>query len=659
MRAGAGYRNLLSWVVPLTALAIGLSTAGQAQGLGESPLEFLMNEQRGHSGFGRRNRLPEYDPPYHAYRYEPRRGHEWERRYFHDMDRYPTEHRRGSIGVPPQVRVASPEYYTYTPDTLTTVRFDELCELEVASQAAPTAAAATGLFSEACATAPSLRLRMLPQVGAAIRKHYAEHPRFLWLEEGTASAKAQAALSVLAKSEEVGLSPADYRVDFPRQTEGAIAAQRGDLLRFELTLSAKVLTYVLDATRGRIDPNRISGYHDLPRKKVDLAKALDEIAKTRDIGRFLEQSHPASPQFRALVTALADLRARAPKQPVAVADDTFIKPGEASPDLGDVIAAIQATGSAALLKTHAEALRDGIEARTYDRELVALVRDFQRENGLKADGIVGKNTIRAMRRDRTATRIRKLQLALERLRWLPREFGDRYLLLNQPAFEVTYVDRDRDPLSMRVIIGKKSSQTYVFADKVEAVEYNPYWGVPRSIIVNEMLPKLYRDPSYLDRMGYEVTTQSGRQVASRSVDWELVAYDRLSVNVRQPPGSGNALGRLKIEFPNKHAIYMHDTPDRHLFSKRSRMFSHGCVRLEHPREMAAALLGKSTDHIGSRIDTGRNATERVSAHIPVYLAYFTAWPDAAGDVRYYDDVYDRDEYLSQALTKTAEARAGS
>jgi murein L,D-transpeptidase YcbB/YkuD len=228
--------------------------------------------------------------------------------------------------------------------------------------------------------------------------------------------------------------------------------------------------------------------------------------------------------------------------------------------------------------------------------------------------------------------------------------------LNQPAYTVSYMVDGRPQLTMPVIVGKKSNQTYFFTDKIKAVENNPDWGVPRSIIVNEMIPKLIRDPSYLDRLGYEVMTSSGRRVSSRSVDWRRVAYNKSSVDVRQPPGPRNALGQLKIVFPNKHAIYLHDTPQKALFAEKHRALSHGCVRLEDPKAMAAAVLGSDVNHVAARIAEGQSASEEVEGDVPVYLTYFTAWPDADGNVHYFDDVYDRDEHLSKAIERTKLAR---
>jgi L,D-transpeptidase YcbB len=484
----------------------------------------------------------------------------------------------------PTVRVTNPTFLTYAPDKLTNVALGAVCKLNTASNApavdaqdttgsasagatvpAP-AATADPSFVQACAGSPALSLRVLPQVGDAVVRYYAAHPQFLWSEQGRVSAKAQAAIATLAASDAVGLDPADYRVALPDLDSNDATAKSEALLRFDLALSAKVLTYVLDATRGRIDPNRLSGYHDLPRKTVDLVDALTAIAQSSDVAAALTQRNPDNAQFRALVAELA-------KQ------------------------------------------RDGTPETTA-----------------------------------------KLRMAMERMRWLPRELGTRYVFLNQPAFEVSYVNGSNAPLTMRAVIGKPDSQTYFFTDRIKEVTYNPYWNVPRSIVINEMLPKLWRNPSYLDRLGYEVSNSRGRQVASNAVDWAGVAADQ-PVEVRQPPGPKNALGRLKIDFPNKHAIYLHDTPQKHLFARDQRAFSHGCVRLQHPREMAAALLGSSVSDVDKKIARGETQTERVRGDIPVYLAYLTAWPDTQGNVRYYKDVYGRDAHLAQAIAKTAAVRS--
>ena len=172
-----------------------------------------------------------------------------------------------------------------------------------------------------------------------------------------------------------------------------------------------------------------------------------------------------------------------------------------------------------------------------------------------------------------------------------------------------------------------------------------------------MLPRLRNDPGYLDRAGYEVTDSKGRRISSSSINWW--AYGgKVPYNVRQTPSEANALGELKILFPNKHAIYMHDTPQKELFSRDERAFSHGCVRLQDPRGMAAAVLGKSVDYIADKLKKG-HSMERTTLKIPVYVAYFTAWPDKNGKVEYFGDVYERDARVELALEKTDAVRVPS
>ncbi len=176
----------------------------------------------------------------------------------------------------------------------------------------------------------------------------------------------------------------------------------------------------------------------------------------------------------------------------------------------------------------------------------------------------------------------------------------------------------------------------------------------RAILVNEMLPRLRRDPGYLDRAGYEVSDSRGKRIPSSSVDWGAYG-SKIPFNVRQQPSEANSLGELKILFPNKHAIYMHDTPQKAFFQRDNRALSHGCVRLQDPRGMAAAVLGTSVDYVAGKLAKG-HSSEKVSRKIPVYVAYFTAWPDMSGKVEFFDDVYGRDDRLRQALEAVAAVR---
>ncbi|MDA4844321.1 L,D-transpeptidase family protein [Hoeflea poritis] len=571
------------------------------------------------------------------------------------------ERYRATRASSPAPRIKGPSFYTYKPDLIKAVSLSPLAAVEVAS-ADPfiIPPLPRGDFEESLRYLEGYKVKVLKEVGDALIEHYKANHSFIWVTDMAPNGQAKAALEVMASADEVGLSATDYQVSLPADDfdQADTEARRKELIRFEMEMSAKALSYVLDATRGRIDPNRLSGYHDFERKDVDLASALGNLAATSDAGVYLRGSNPGNRQFEALTVELAALRAADEEDHIEIAEGTFLKPGRKSPELKNIVAAIRKRGSDALLVDHGITFIEFETAGSdlYTPELVELVRDFQRENSLAADGIVGKMTIGKLAGVSNADKVDKVVLAMERLRWLPRNLGTRHVFVNQPAYKATFIKDGKDEISMRVVVGKKSNQTSFFQDEIETIEYNPYWGVPRSIIVNEMLPKLRQDPSYLDRLGYELTDRRGRRVSSRNIDWFTVGSTTVPVDVRQPPGRKNALGELKILFPNKHAIYMHDTPAKSLFDRDARAFSHGCIRLHDPRGMAAAVLGTSREYIAEQIAQGRNLAEAVPGKIPVYVSYFTAWPNEDGSVGYYADMYGRDAHLDKAIQRTAQTR---
>lgn len=518
----------------------------------------------------------------------------------------------------------------------------------------------TGAVSPDSGTAPpapvKVTVRAEDDVASAMEAFYSKGDTYLWIGPDAINDRARAAMGALAKAGEVGLNPADYKVQEP-VLSGDPVADREKLMTFELELTKAVLTFIQDDVRGRIDPNLISDYYSFKRKDVNLKGALTIIQRSPDIAAYLASREPSNAQFQALKAELARLTAtEGEQQPrIEIADGTFIRPGGSNAELANIVALIKRRGSDDLKATYALALDGYTGSPDYSGDLVDLVKAFQKEKGLKPDGIVGRGTIRALEGgDSHDDKINKVIYAMEELRWLPADLGARRVFINQPAFTAYYYNDNKQQLAMKVVVGSVAHQTNFFQDQIQTVEFNPYWGVPRSIIVNEMMPKLRRDPSYLDRMGYEVSIR-GKVVSSSSLDWGR----NPDVDVRQPPGNANALGQLKILFPNKFSIYMHDTPQKSFFARDMRALSHGCVRLSDPRAMAAAVLGVDKDKIASDINTGKNMSVPVPTKIPVYVAYFTAWPNADGKVQFYDDIYQRDMYLQRAFDATSRARAQS
>jgi murein L,D-transpeptidase YcbB/YkuD len=504
----------------------------------------------------------------------------------------------------------------------------------------------------------SIKVQARKTLGKAVIAHYTENPSFIWIDEkGEMNDKARGVLRVLADADSYGLRMEDYAL--PVMIVGDDATE-ADLLKasmeFEFAMTAAALRYMADARNGVVDPNRISGYHDFANLNADYAALLQSVIEEGDVAEIMLRQHPKGAEFDALRGELVELRKNAVGyESIEIARKTFIRPGQTNDQLENIVESVRRKASDQLLAEHFDVFAVSHDEGVYSDEVVAMIKDFQEEEDLKRDGIIGRNTIAKMKSADPNVRLNKVLYAMERLRWHPDQLGNTHVFINQPAYRASYMVNGQPQISMRAIVGKKSNQTNFFHDEIEYVEYNPYWGVPQSILVNEMLPKLINNPSYLDNLGYEVTNQRGRRISSGSVDWWNVGRT-FPYNVRQPPGRKNALGELKIMFPNKHSIYMHDTPAKSLFSRTDRAFSHGCVRLADPRGMAAAVLGSDVNHVASKLSGGRNNKQNLDKKIPVYVAYFTAWPDENGQVKFYNDMYGRDDALAKAMKAEAGKR---
>jgi murein L,D-transpeptidase YcbB/YkuD len=297
----------------------------------------------------------------------------------------------------------------------------------------------------------------------------------------------------------------------------------------------------------------------------------------------------------------------------------------------------------------------GEGALVYDDATVEAVKAFQDAASLDVDGAIGPQTRSALNGGTQIT-IADVLVNMERWRWVPREMGSHHVWVNIPEYHLRVMTNGAPEFETRVIVGTSKNQTPIFSDEIEYVDVNPYWNVPRSIAVNEMMPQVRQDPDFFARRGLEVIyTGGGRDMVidPRSVDWNLWDGETMPFRFRQPPGGGNALGRVKFMFPNKHAVYLHDTPTRNLFSRSVRSFSHGCVRVDKPVEFADALLSREEQINGQRIKHliggGANGSLPIKRHIPVHLTYFTVWVDEAGETQKRPDIYEYDERMKSAM----------
>lgn len=598
--------------------------------------------------------------------------------------------------VAPPPRIAGPQYYTYKTDPLVPVdfasivpvreregaalseveldhtavgstiedRIEEVLEEAKSTAGAPSQPAATEIQIPA-GTGPEIaaeqltedRVRQLEDVSLLAEKniaealvaYYSQEPTLIWIADAGVNEKAQSAIATLRQAETEGLDPNDYALAVP-----AADADERQLLAFEMELSARLLRYGRDALNGRIDPNRISGYHDFKAKEFDGVEWLRAARDSGDVTTFLAQQHPQNAYYRALRDELGRLRQSA-ENDIVIEPKTVVKPGQTNPEFTKILALIDRRADDAFRSEFGVLLADHLGTETYSQELVPLIKAAQRQAGVGDDGVIGPRTVLALAGESKASSIAKVEAAMERIRWLPSDLSDRYVFINTPSFEAYYVEDGEQKLAMRTVVGRLDTQTYFFQDEISYVEFHPYWGMPRSILINSYLPRVLKDPTYFDRNGYEVVGQNGQVVSSTSVNWGAYG-SKIPFNVRQRPGPNNALGEMKIMFPNRHAIYMHDTPEKHLFNRENRALSNGCIRLSDPRAMAAAVLGWDNDRVTRRL-AGKHGRENLEVKVPVYVAYFTAWPDQTGIVRYYNDTYSRDTKVQAAIEKVAALRA--
>ena len=494
------------------------------------------------------------------------------------------------------------------------------------------------------------QIRSSSDIRKAVLEYYkASNFKPLWTSNGALTARAIGLIDALSKAEEDGLMAGRY-LPKPLTSFAAPAAQiEGDSLaaaQLDVGLTVSALTYAQHLSGGAFEPGRLSGYNDLQPERADSVATLNAISWIAQPEKYLAG---LAPKHRAYAVFKAELSrlSTAEETQVQFPDGQRVKTGQKDarvPQLRDIMLSMN-------YLSEADAIVDAEKEEVLDKKLSKALKSFQAAKGISQTGNLDGGTVKALSGPDKDQMRETLITNMERLRWLPKDLGARHVFVNQAAFRVDVMDHGKPVWTSRVIVGKPMTQTAVFSDKMETVVFNPSWGIPQSILLNEYLPKLRRDPGYLDKLGFKVINSEGKVVSSRSMNWYGVGSDS-QIGVQQPPGGDNALGELKFLFPNSHSIYMHDTPTRSLFASANRAFSHGCVRVQNPREFAQVLLGWSSAKVDEKLaigaESGESSNVPLKAGIPVHLTYFTAWPDETGKINYFSDFYERDKAMLQA-----------
>ncbi len=471
---------------------------------------------------------------------------------------------------------------------------------------------------------------------------YESGPQPLWYSQAGFPMR-QKLLAFIQGIEDEGLLPQDYHAI-------ALSAQcSGDTMSAELQkncdmlLSDGFLTLANHLAHGKINPTSLTPEWKTQTKLADLGPLLSDVSKGRDPLEILASLRPKSQEYQALRAEIPKLRARLadapPWEPLPLKPS--IKPDMEDGRLGPIIERLMYWGD--LPKTYQSTGR-------YEAQLQAAVKQFQKRMSLDVDAVIGKSTLVALNAS-PEFRLQQLVGNLERWRWLPKDLGHKYLLVNIPSFELKGVIDNQVVLKKPVIVGRNQRRTPIFSSKINNLIFNPTWTVPPKLAVEDKLPEIQKDPNFFAKLGITVYERD-RVVDVAGVNWRRLGKGNFPFRLVQQPGPQNALGQVKFMIPNTDDIYLHDTNTRNLFSRAERAFSSGCIRVHKPLELALWILGDQgwdMEKIQETIDMGFTQAIGVKRPVPVHLEYWTVVLDDEGNVSYRTDLYERDPALWQAL----------
>ena len=460
-------------------------------------------------------------------------------------------------------------------------------------------------------------------------------------------------LSAIKASAADGLNPSDYHLKQVQIIYSDLVAGRqvspAERAVQDLILTDSLARLGYHQLFGKVNPYSFDPHWNFRRElnDIDPATALQSAIDSPSLTVFLNDFFQRDWFYQKLQTALAGYRQIAANGGwSAIPEGSTLKPGSSDRRLPVLARRLIISGDL-------EPREDLGKLTIYDESLQQGVRRFQERHALEADAVIGPATLRALNVP-VEKRVEQLEINIERARWVLDDIEDDFVLVNIAGFRA-YVLRDRKVVwSTKVQVGSAFHQSPVFRDEIKFVVINPTWTVPFSIATREILPKIKRDPNYFANRDFDLKDNNGKFIDPASVNWEKITARNFPFWMVQRPGPNNALGRIKIMFPNEHAVYLHDTPSKALFSKAERAFSHGCIRVENPFDFAEQLLGGdgwNQEKFQQVLGEGKTKNLLLSKPVPVLLLYWTAMVDPDGVVYFYNDVYERDARIAEALNQ--------
>ena len=485
-----------------------------------------------------------------------------------------------------------------------------------------------------------------------------------WVDRFGLRPEGAMALAGAYQAADQGLRSADYRNPWLEDLlDGMVsrpvalgAAFDGQQIQLDLVVTEIVLRYAWHLSAGRMDLAMRNFGRPLAEPKIDhLAVGLAEALNRGHLEDYLAELGPRHDGYRALQQSLSCYR-KIERQGGWPAIDAGprLQAGDCGPRVAQLKERLAVSGDY-------PAASEPEGNHCFKADLTAAVGRFQRRHGLVTDGVAGARTL-AVLNVPVASRIRQIQLSLERWRWMPADLGSRYLMVNIPGFQMEVVENGRVIRTMRTIVGRKRRPTPVLASRITYLEINPYWHVPHKIAREDLLPQIKADPDFLVREHFRVFegwAPDARELNPASIDWASLSAANFRYRLRQEPAGRNALGRVKFMFPNEMSVYLHDTPSKSLFRKSSRSFSSGCVRVEEPLVLVSLLLERQDwdqERLARALATNQRQVVVLDKPVPVYLVYLTAWVTPDGTNHFREDIYGHDRTLAASLVQRSVAR---
>ena len=458
-----------------------------------------------------------------------------------------------------------------------------------------------------------------------------------WSQDGKATPQALTVIDLLQAADAKGINAVDY--DAPRWPSRLKSLNESNAARFDLALTVALMRYISDLHIGRVNPRNVRFELDIEHKKYYLPDFVAQVKGSGAPALLLSTIEPPFDEYKKLQAALG----------------TYRRIAEESRDEKPLMSPVSLPRLERFLRREGDLATDARVLSISDETLVDAVKHFQQRHGIEPDGVLTKKTLDTLNVP-LSRRVKQIEWALERWRWAPMEFAEAPVIVNVPEFRLRAWDESgKTALTMRVVVGQTyGHQTPIFPGDMKYVVFRPYWYVTPNIQQRELVPHVVNDRDYLARNGYEVVDDNGQPIGSNVDDVVLSKLRAGQYSVRQKPGPSNALGLVKFIFPNQNNVYLHSTPSQMLFSKSRRDFSHGCIRVEHPAELAAWVLRDQSEWTPERIRAAMNGTAdsaqvNLTRPIPVLILYTTATVTEDGDVHFFDDIYGHDATLEEAL----------